>query len=321
MKIIALSMIKNEEDILEQFIRHTLSYCDGLYIYDHFSIDGSRKIIDSCSKEGLKVFLINNIVDQYINPTVAHIQGDVMNTMLRAVYSNYGSAVYLPLDADEFIIHEGNCIAFKNEMNSLQYNCWFKVPWRTLIASTQSEINVKDSISNFNYAEKKSLIGQSHSKCIFKINNQIKIEKLLISYGNHEVIDSENKLLPFEVSGMYYLHVPIRSKSQLAKKIIMGWLSNVLRRGRDGNSAVHWGVLYNEMIKNNSLDIFNSSAIYKMAGYSFHDLTLPKNIETISVKQFLKYELRYFDMRDGDISIILKDLEQMLHHMYDKKTG
>ena len=86
-------MIKNEEDILEQFIRHTLSYCDGLYIYDHFSIDSSRKIIDSCNLEGLNVFLINNIIDQYIDPTVAHIQGDIMNTMLRAVYSNYSSAV------------------------------------------------------------------------------------------------------------------------------------------------------------------------------------------------------------------------------------
>lgn len=314
-------MIKNEEDILEQFIRHTLSYCDGLYIYDHFSIDGSRKIIDSCSKEGLKVFLTNNIVDQFIDPTVAHIQGDVVNTMLRAVYSNYGSAVYLPLDADEFIIHEDNCIAFKNEMHSLPYNCWFKVPWRTLLASTQPETNVRDPISDFNFAEKKSLIGQSQSKCILKINNQIKIEKVLISYGNHEVIDSENKLLSIEVSGIYYLHVPIRSKSQLAKKVISGWLSNVLRRGRVGNSAVHWGDLYNEMIKNNSLNIFDSSAVYKMAGYSFHDLTLSENIETISVKQFLKYELRYFDMRDGDISIILKDLEQMLHQIYVKITA
>ncbi len=42
MKIVAIACARNEADIIESFVRHTLSYCQQLIITDHGSADDIR---------------------------------------------------------------------------------------------------------------------------------------------------------------------------------------------------------------------------------------------------------------------------------------
>ncbi len=54
-KIIVISMVKNEADVIESFVRHSLTFADGMLIADHCSGDGTGEILEKLRQEGLPV--------------------------------------------------------------------------------------------------------------------------------------------------------------------------------------------------------------------------------------------------------------------------
>ncbi|MDD6127049.1 MAG: glycosyltransferase family 2 protein [Veillonellaceae bacterium] len=56
-KIVAISMVKNEMDIIESFVRHTLGFADLLIVADHKSTDRTREILESLQAEGLPLII------------------------------------------------------------------------------------------------------------------------------------------------------------------------------------------------------------------------------------------------------------------------
>jgi len=52
-KIYAVSMVKNESDIIESFCRYTLTFCDSMIIFDDESTDDTVSIINALIREGL----------------------------------------------------------------------------------------------------------------------------------------------------------------------------------------------------------------------------------------------------------------------------
>ncbi len=89
-------MIKNEEDILETFIRHNLNYLDFLVLADNSSTDNSRIIIKKLMQEGLKLCVID---DQKIPYT----QTDKITNLYRRVATSFFPEFIVPIDADELI--------------------------------------------------------------------------------------------------------------------------------------------------------------------------------------------------------------------------
>ena len=80
-RIIAISMVKNEADIIESMVRYTLNYADYLLIKEHNSTDDTRKILELLKEEGLALEIYDCNVE-------GHNQSDVMTEL---VYK------YLPL--------------------------------------------------------------------------------------------------------------------------------------------------------------------------------------------------------------------------------
>ncbi|WP_422109483.1 glycosyltransferase family 2 protein, partial [Achromobacter xylosoxidans] len=44
-KLISISMVRNENDVIESFVRHNLELMDEMHIIDHGSSDGTREIL------------------------------------------------------------------------------------------------------------------------------------------------------------------------------------------------------------------------------------------------------------------------------------
>ncbi len=51
-------MVKNEMDIIESFVRHTLGFADLLIVADHKSTDRTREILESLQAEGLPLIIM-----------------------------------------------------------------------------------------------------------------------------------------------------------------------------------------------------------------------------------------------------------------------
>ncbi|ENU81550.1 hypothetical protein F975_00158 [Acinetobacter sp. ANC 3789] len=58
-------MVKNEEDIIENFIRWNMKFLDSLYIIDNNSTDGTVDIINQLISEGFNITL-------WVDNTLAH---------------------------------------------------------------------------------------------------------------------------------------------------------------------------------------------------------------------------------------------------------
>ncbi|MCW9718870.1 glycosyltransferase family 2 protein [Avibacterium sp. 21-599] len=96
-KIISISMVKNEVDIIESFIRYNLRFVDEMHILDHNSTDNTRLILELLKQEGLPIFI-------YHHPVIEHRQSLIINDLMKHCIKQDPSIDYvLPLDADEFI--------------------------------------------------------------------------------------------------------------------------------------------------------------------------------------------------------------------------
>jgi hypothetical protein len=42
MRVVGITMVKNEADIIEAFVRHNLRFLDALVVVEHASADGTR---------------------------------------------------------------------------------------------------------------------------------------------------------------------------------------------------------------------------------------------------------------------------------------
>lgn len=99
-KIVAISMVKNEMDVIESFVRHTLGFADLLIVADHKSTDQTRGILEKLCDEGLPLF-VEDV------RTATYEQADVMTHLLWEAADAYEADLVVPLDADEFLVPTG----------------------------------------------------------------------------------------------------------------------------------------------------------------------------------------------------------------------
>lgn len=96
MRLVAVSIVKNEADIIEAFVRHSLAWVDHHLIFDHDSTDGTREILGALQREGLPLTLFRD-------DAPGHLQQARSNQLTRLAAEAQGADWVLPLDADEIL--------------------------------------------------------------------------------------------------------------------------------------------------------------------------------------------------------------------------
>ena len=96
MRLVAVSIVKNEADIIEAFVRHTLAWVDHHLIFDHDSTDGTREILAHLQKEGLALTLFSD-------DAPGHLQQFRSNHLTRLAAQDHGADWVVLLDGDEIL--------------------------------------------------------------------------------------------------------------------------------------------------------------------------------------------------------------------------
>src|SRR5450631_4333571 len=96
MKLVAVSRVRNEADIIEAFVRHHAVYFGKLIVLDDGSSDGTYEALQSLRAEGLPLVVLQA-------PAVGYEQSRYMTRLLRIAVDQFGADWIVPLDADEFI--------------------------------------------------------------------------------------------------------------------------------------------------------------------------------------------------------------------------
>ena len=195
MKVIIATMVKNEDDIIRDWLNYygTIFGFDNLYIIDNYSTDTTFQICEEYISKGIHL-------EQ--KPDYK-LKGHYMTYYKNTINCDF----FIPVDIDEFIVYKEDC-----DINILQYlqnlhttNVMFKMNFIVPIQTTTDT-----SLTRFSHgtiSDRKDM-----AKTFFQ--NIGNYKSLNIDHGNH--MASNN----YFVSDLYLIHFHKRSDEQHKKKII-----------------------------------------------------------------------------------------------------
>jgi len=96
MKIVSVTMVRNEADIIESFVRHHLGFVDQMIIVEHRSVDETPAILQQLKAEGAPIEIVKD-------SRLESNQSVVTTLQMRRAARELGADWVLLLDADEFL--------------------------------------------------------------------------------------------------------------------------------------------------------------------------------------------------------------------------
>lgn len=231
-KIIAVSMAKNEADIIESFVRYYMTFVDGMIIVDHNSEDDTGKILNELKRE------YSSLVVEYLD-TVEYAQYIVMTSLMDKAANEMGADWILPLDVDEYLIPK------------------YGVDCRSLIREIKDNVVSVDWIDHelvdTEYDRDKFLLNSLCNRSI-KPNAMSKIivngrfvrnNKVRLVQGNHGLVTKayngvEDYISASRNTSLILAHYPHRSKEQFVCKNAIGWLTTSLKYSSTTTMSGHW---------------------------------------------------------------------------------
>lgn len=250
-KFMSISMIKNEADIIESFVRYNMNFLYKMIFIDNGCTDNTIKILNLLKKENYNIEIFDEAhtyYDQYI----------VENKYIHKIAKENKCDFIVPLDADEFIYSDSNLADKLQQLNtdSVQY-----IYWRTYIVPEEGVCD-GNIIENMKYI-RDDKYDKTYTKVI--IPRQLVINyPIIMSMGHHTVENFDG--LKIEVNNDIKLaHFPIRSVSQLESKIYIGAISQMMNSKRLEGQGEHWFQLYRKLLKDESIDIIYESYSYALS--------------------------------------------------------
>lgn len=213
-KIITISIVKNEMDIIESFVRHTLTFADQMIITDHLSSDKTREILDALAAEGLPIVL-------HEAHQAMQVQFEKTNEMLAEALA-LGADLVLPLDADEFILPAEDGHTVRGELEALDSEQTYEMRARRFAPREPDKDEDKFLLARplyqgtgwDMYIKQKILVGAAAARK----------HELGITFGNHACFEHGD---PNQLHGSFLLDTVVlahffwRSHEQIAAKQLL----------------------------------------------------------------------------------------------------
>ena len=233
--IVGLSMVKNEEDIIESFIRHNLEYIDLFCILDNGSFDNTRTILRKLQAEGLPIIIIDD-------PIVAYLQSEKMTKLLEHTMITLFPDFIILLDADEFIKCKNKDV-FINEITEIPKEGVGLISWQSYICNASDDNKQNDNTRLVYRKEFEETINQ---KVIFRPEGK-QVNDVIVGQGNHFLKGVKEHV---NIKGISLAHLPIRSSKQLEEKCIAGCAAYLMKSpdAKNNLQGYHWFEIF-DLIK------------------------------------------------------------------------
>ncbi len=213
MRVVAISRILDEADIVEAFLRHTAFYADHHVILDNGSRDGTIEIIRALKEEGLNLTVFQNIAvsmnERQFNTRLYHHAA----TELQADW-------VLCLDADEFIddraLKGGLSAALERRMRETPDLLCLTLPYFDYVREAREAADEP-------IVPLRMPVRRTRANRFRKVFVRAPIPDAVIGNGNHTVKLGGTSLPGEPLRGLQLAHYPHRSVYQMAAKSAKGW--------------------------------------------------------------------------------------------------
>ncbi len=236
MKIVSVSMVRNEADIVEAFVRHHAPLVDTMLVVDHRSLDGTAEILGQLAGEGLSLSI-------RAGGSAVQRQSQVLTTLMREAVRDLGADWVLPLDADEFLVSTSGGDV-REQLAGRE---------ALLLARLRTYVPCPDDP-----AEPNPLMRIRRRRVTEPTPWYAKVlvpaalggdERYALHQGSHELDEvATGTERPAEVvDGLALAHFPVRTADQFATKVLAGWLAHLARPDRLKGEAFHWKRAFDEV--------------------------------------------------------------------------
>jgi glycosyltransferase involved in cell wall biosynthesis len=225
-RIAGATMIKNECDIIELFVRINSRHLDHIFIVDHCSTDHTREILVRLIAEGFPL-------TAYAYDASDFQQSQVITWLVRQIASSGTYDYIVTLDADEFINPKLGTFAESLIASIPQGKCGH-IKWESF-APIRDEYYFAEA-PLFELFRQRLTENPQFYKVI--ISSSVGVN-CTVTEGNHfaTVNGQMVECLPVEAT---LQHVPVRSADQLYGKALIGNHRLSIKVGRGKSETTHW---------------------------------------------------------------------------------
>jgi glycosyltransferase involved in cell wall biosynthesis len=255
MKIVAIACVRDEIDIIEAFVRHTLSLVFRLVVLDNGSTDGTLGVLRALEKEGLAL-------DAVEDPAPGkHLSRRLTRLMREHAIGRHGADWIIPLDADEFILPPDDGPLIFEQTNQDQPMNWW---WRSYVATARDDSNERNPVARILHRLVEETCPTSKRVVPASLGRQ---ENAVIHAGNHAFSINGQEVAGVDDGRVRLAHFPVRGLGQFITKTVLGHLQNEVDVARDPALGVHHRD-YFDVLKRDP-DRFFSSYERLVRGYGF----------------------------------------------------
>lgn len=247
MRLLGLTLVRDESDIIELMVRHNLAYLDGLAIIDHASTDGTSAILAALMAEGLPIS-----ITQDANPKFR--QKAMINSLLRHWVHGSDFDWFFVIDADEFIAAPSR-EALHRTLSGLPTDRAGQLDWPTYVPAFDAGRPLADRL-----ARPRTVVDPGHGFRKMAIpRGALSTPGIEVGFGQHVLEAARPGLAvapahPVPPGELALAHVPIRSPAQYALKVATGWLSLVAQERRRVAQAGQWRDAFDAITAGATLD-------------------------------------------------------------------
>lgn len=240
MRIVGVTMVRNEADIIEAFVRHHCARLDHLVVVDHASSDQTPQILAALQAEGLPLTVGTTHV-------LANLQARVMTQAIREAARRFEADQVFALDADEFL--RADRAQLERDLAPLPGDGVASLRWLTHVPADSSAPHPLQRLRL-----RVALDADRYHKVVVGGRFAAR-DAWTLAPGNHAALETgAGRLTPVAaplLESPRLAHLPFRSVEQLVVKVVQGWLGTRLQEGRAGSATIvnaHWRRLFDHYL-------------------------------------------------------------------------
>ncbi len=158
--VVAVSMVRNEQDIIEPFVRHNLDFVDAMVVLDHGSVDDTPALLDRLAAETgrLSVGRVGGF---------GFTQAAVTNQLIHAVQRVFRADFVIALDADEFL-RAADGTALRAAFGRIAPGDAGLIAWQTFLPARWPALGAHDAPRGMRRRRRAESPG--HSKAVLRLD-------------------------------------------------------------------------------------------------------------------------------------------------------
>lgn len=304
MKIVSFTMVNNESEIIESFIRYNYNFVDSMVIIDNGCTDSTIEIINKLKGEGYAIQVYDESLEAYN-------QFRLDNKYLNKIIDEMHPDIILPLDADEFLIADEDP---RVALEKLSKDKIYYVNWQWYVITEDDDKNEAFIPKKMQHCLNKPVWNYSDGTPVTKtivMAEYYRKMNLTLSMGHHTVFGNSDVQIE-AIPNIRFAHFRAISEEQLIYKTSCYTMRDIATMENNAETAQRT----NQMnIIEQGHSMWETAVEASYAGY-------PKNIvyNPISLEYCTKSEpyVKYLDLAKESIATrIMRTGQEMAIRAYN----